>query len=332
MLESFPTPRSTTNPYITLLGRALTDTPGISLRTFSWRVALLGRYDVFHVHWPEILVSGRDPLRRAVRRAQYAAFITRLRLTKTPVVRTMHNLAQHEDATRVDAWLLRRLDHLTTVRIAINESTPSLTGAESIVILHGHYRDWFATRTNNTVTPGAITFFGLIRPYKGVDTLIAAVRQLPASANVTVRIAGKATPTQLGDELIALAGDDPRITISVAFVPDEDLAQLVQQSELVVLPYREMLNSGGTLAALSLGCPVLVPANAVTDALADEVGEEWVQRYHGTLTADDILRALAAVRASGRDAPDLSRREWDLAGRQHREAFRLALTARRARA
>lgn len=329
VLESFPVPRPTTNPYITMLGRSLTSTVGVTMHTFSWRTALLGRYDVFHAHWPEILVSGRDPVRRAVRRAQFAALVIRLRLTRTPVVRTVHNLGQHEDASKIDAWLLRRLERLTTMRIALNESTPMPVGARSTVILHGHYQDWYAADPHAVVRPGTVCFFGLIRPYKGVETLIAAVRRIPMSADVTLEIAGRASPAQLGEQLIALAADDARITVSLGFLSDEDLAQHISRSELVVLPYLEMLNSGGALTALSLGRPVLMPANNANNALAEEVGAGWVYTYDGPLTASHILEALDAVRVPGRAAPDLSRRAWDLAGRQHLDAFRQAIADRR---
>ena len=67
VLQSFPTPRPTTNPYIVMLARSLQSEPGIAMSTFTWKRALLGRYDVFHAHWPEILVSGHSPVKTAVR-------------------------------------------------------------------------------------------------------------------------------------------------------------------------------------------------------------------------------------------------------------------------
>ena len=87
VLASFPQPRETTNPYIWMLKDCLDDVPEVSLDTFSWRRALTGRYDVFHAHWPEILVHGHSPLKMAVRQALFAAFLVRLRLNKTAIVR-----------------------------------------------------------------------------------------------------------------------------------------------------------------------------------------------------------------------------------------------------
>ncbi len=65
----------------------------------------------------------------------------------------------------------------------------------------------------------------------------------------------------------------------------------------MVLPYREMHNSGAALTALSLNRPVLVPDNEVNRELAEEVGPGWVFRYDGELTGRHLLDALAAHRA-----------------------------------
>ena len=92
VLQSFPPPRSTTNPYVVMLADSLRALPTVEVRYFSWKTALLSRYDVFHAHWPEILASGRSPLRKLVRQALFVLLLLKLRITRTPAVRTLHNL------------------------------------------------------------------------------------------------------------------------------------------------------------------------------------------------------------------------------------------------
>ncbi len=92
VLQSFPAPRETTNPYIVMLAESLASHPGVELRAFTWRDALFSRYDVFHAHWPEVHVTGRTRLRTAVFQLLFAALLLRLRLLRTPLVRTLHNL------------------------------------------------------------------------------------------------------------------------------------------------------------------------------------------------------------------------------------------------
>ena len=64
----------------------------------------------------------------------------------------------------------------------------------------------------------------------------------------------------------------------------------VSESELVVLPYHQMHNSGSVLAALSLDRSVLVPDSEFNRSLAEEVGPGWVVTYDGDLTAESILQ------------------------------------------
>lgn len=326
VLESFPDPRPTTNPYIVMLRDALAGQEGLELLTFSWRRALLGRWDVFHTHWPEILVSGRTPLRSAVRQSLFALVLLRARLLRKPLIRTLHNLDLPSDLGRVQTFLLRTAYHWTTLVVTINATTPPPDGKLHTQILHGHYRDWFQRVGDGIPTPGRLCFVGLIRRYKGVDGLISAFRQLPDEQDLTLRISGQPSNDQLARELTELAGDDPRIHLHFAYLSDAELVAEITASELVTLPYREMHNSGGALAALSLDRPVLVPDNDANRALAREVGEDWVQCYSGSLTGDAIVAATAVARDL-RGRPDLGRRDWSNVGADHLAAFRRAVAA-----
>jgi beta-1,4-mannosyltransferase len=126
--------------------------------------------------------------------------------------------------------------------------------------------------------------------------------------------------------VIDLAGDDTRITLQFGFISDTELVDIVSSAELMVLPYRFMHNSGAAIAALSIGRPVLVPANPVNDELSLEVGAGWVFQFDGELTADALAHAIAAVRASTRTArPDLSARDWLPIGAAHVAAYRRAI-------
>lgn len=329
VLESFPVPRPTTNPYIVMLGRSLQQTPGLTMLNFSYKTALRGQYDVFHVHWPEILVSGGNRWKKRVRQAMFARLLDRLERKRIPLVRTKHNLELPTGISPREVDLLKRAEKLTTLNIAINDTTPVPPGRASAVILHGHYRDWYGRDDLPDAVTGRIGFFGLVRRYKGVDSLITAFRDIPTSAGVSLAVAGRPSSDELADSLRALAGEDDRIELTFDFLDDDDLADHVSRTELVVLPYREMHNSGGVLTALSLGRPVLVPSNVTNRALREEVGQAWVQTYHGELTGKDIQRALATVRAKCTGSPDLSRREWSLAGPEHAAAFRRAIKLRR---
>lgn len=327
VLQSFPAPRPTTNPYLVQLKASLDAIPGVRVQTFSWRAALTGDHDVLHVHWPEILLEGSTPARAALRRVLAWALVARLRVRGTPVVATVHNLRAHESAPGRQSAFLGALSALTVLRVRINAATELDHDQPSVLIRHGHYRDWFARFTEPATVPGRIVSLGLLRPYKGADVLLSAFAGTrDGMPGATLVIAGRPTTPQLAQELTALAAADGRVRLDLRFVPDDDFVREVGHAELVALPHRDMHNSGGALAALSLARPVLVPDNAANRLLASEVGGGWVHTYSGELTARDLLDTLRSLRAQPPPLPpDLSARGWDSAGREHLAAYRRAV-------
>jgi beta-1,4-mannosyltransferase len=330
VLQSFPQPRPTTNPYLTQLARALP--PPVEVRCFSWRAALAGRYDVLHVHWPENLLRSPRRSRALARRAAVALLLVVLRARRVAVVRTVHNLEPHEPPSAVERALLGALDRATTLRVRLNAATPVTDPTRSRTIPHGHYRDWYAAQPVPASIPGRLVSIGLIRPYKGVEALTEAFTRLTDDEvpGLTLHVVGRPTTAALRDHVLSAAAGDPRITPVLDHVADDVLAAEVGQAELVVLPYTHLHNSGALLLALSLGRPVLVPAGATTAALAEEVGPGWVHTYDGPFDARVLAGALERVRSGPRaPRPDLSGRDWPAVGRLHAAAYAEAVRLRR---
>ncbi len=324
VLASFPEPRPTTNPYIVMLARELVDQPEVELRYFTWKNALLRRYDVFHAHWPEILVSGNPGIKLAGRRLLFCILLGRLWLSGVAVVRTQHNIRPHRRGRTIENFLLRKLENRTAWWITLNRTTHTLDSSRTTTILHGEYVDWFGKYLQPPAEPGQVLFAGLIRDYKNVPTLIKAFAEID-DPTYRLRIAGSPSSAELACSLESAANGDNRVTLTFEYISDEELADAVGRCEVMVLPYAEMHNSGAALMALSMRRPVLAPDNAATRSLADEVGPGWVYRFTGDLSAADIVTAITDRR--GRSAgvvPDLTRRSWRDAGRRHLEVYRAA--------
>ncbi|HEX3910935.1 MAG TPA: glycosyltransferase family 4 protein [Solirubrobacteraceae bacterium] len=96
-----------------------------------------------------------------------------------------------------------------------------------------------------------VLFFGLLRPYKGIDVLLEAWRGVE---DAELWIAGM--PRM---DISALRASAPA---SVRFVPrfitDEQLPPYFRRADLVVLPYREIEQSGVLFTALAFGKPLLL--------------------------------------------------------------------------
>lgn len=328
VLQSFPRHGPQTNPYLLQLAESMP--PEIVTIGWSWQTALLGRYDVLHLHWPEVLFRRSGRIRTTLNQALFVALMLRVMMTDLVVVRTVHNPRPHESGNWFERRLLRWSDRQTTLRIALNEATDRTAGgAPWVVIAHGHYRDAYDTGGLPAPIRGRLLYFGLVRRYKGILDLITAFGGL-RDRDLSLRILGSPNSVELQTSIEAAEQSDPRIAAHLRYVDDDELVRAVGESELVVLPYTELHNSGALLLALSLDRPVLVPETATTAALAQEVGPEWVLTYRGTLDAETLRNGLDRSRSSNRAArPDLSARDWPALGRQHRDAYRRALSSGR---
>jgi beta-1,4-mannosyltransferase len=236
----------------------------------------------------------------------------------------LHNPRPHEQPPQFDRAVLRGLDRATTRWIRLNAFTAAPDPARTSTILHGHYRDWFA-QADRPAVPGRLLCFGLLRPYKGVECLLESFAQLDAPS-ASLHVVGSPTTSDLREAVLAVASVDTRVTARLEYVDEEALRDEIAAAELVVLPYRELHNSGAALLALSLDRPVLLPASEVASALAEEVGPGWVHVYPGELSAAALATALARSREVVRaERPDLSRRQWPEAGKAHRAVYLAAL-------
>ena len=297
----------------------------LAVETFSWRTALFGKYDVFHIHWPENLLRGKRRSSSALKKLMFLALVARLRLTRRPIVRTMHNLDPHEGGGIVEGRLLGLCDSVTDGFVRLNTTTPLPPSSVSATILHGHYRDVPEYQCSIPQDPRRLLYFGLIRPYKGVDDLLDAFAHID-SRDLNLRVVGKPQDAALAAQIRQASDSGENVSCRLEFLPDKDLAEEIAQAMLVVLPYREMHNSGSTLLALSMARPVLVPSTAVNRALEEEVGPGWVYLFDSPTLDEDTLRGvLVAVegdRSTRAAEPNLSGRDWTTVGERHYALYR----------
>jgi glycosyltransferase involved in cell wall biosynthesis len=93
--------------------------------------------------------------------------------------------------------------------------------------------------------------FGLMRPYKGIDLLLEAWRGVEGAE---LWIAG--APRMDISSLLAAA--PPGVRFVPRFIGDDELPAYFRRADLVVLPYREIDQSGVLFTALAFGKPLLL--------------------------------------------------------------------------
>ena len=104
-----------------------------------------------------------------------------------------------------------------------------------------------------TVEGPVVLCFGLLRPYKGVDVLLDAWQGI---GGAELWIVGM--PRMPLGPLRARAG--PNVRFLPRFVTDPEIPAFFRRADLVVLPYRQIDQSGVLFTALAFGRPLLLSA------------------------------------------------------------------------
>ena len=110
--------------------------------------------------------------------------------------------------------------------------------------------------------PAHLLFFGMVRPYKGLDVLLRALAQAPAEVTLTVAGEFWADTTEM-DNLIAELGLADRVTLRPGYVPADEIPALFGAADALVMPYREATASQNALLAFAHRVPVITTTAGV---------------------------------------------------------------------
>jgi D-inositol-3-phosphate glycosyltransferase len=118
-----------------------------------------------------------------------------------------------------------------------------------------------------------ILFFGRIKPYKGLEYLVAAFREILArSEDYRLIIVGRPFNCErywtVIRESIREDVERGRVLLREDFIPDEETEVYFKAADVLALPYRDIYQSGVLFLAHSFGLPVLA---ADVGSLKDEI-------------------------------------------------------------
>lgn len=180
-----------------------------------------------------------------------------------------------------------------------------------------------------------ILFFGRLRPYKGLDVLLTAFQHAPAddpSYRLVIAGESKKGAEKYFDEIQQVIMRHPhrdQIIQRIQFIPDAETELYFKAADVLVLPYKEIFQSGVLFLGYTFGLPVV----------AADVGsfrEEIVEGRTGFLCrpndpADlaraikvyfesDLFRELSRRRQEIKDYAE-AHHSWDAVAEQTREVY-----------
>jgi D-inositol-3-phosphate glycosyltransferase len=180
-----------------------------------------------------------------------------------------------------------------------------------------------------------ILFFGRIAPYKGLDYLIAAFQKV-STRHVDYRliVAGRPENDYRSywngiQERIQEDVREGRVLLRAHHIPDDETELYFKAADVLVLPYRNIYQSGVLFLSYSFGLPVLA---SDLDALKDQIIEgktgfvfrpedpidlaATIERYF----ASDLFANLK-IRRQAIQAVAAERHSWDVVGQMTIEVY-----------
>jgi glycosyltransferase involved in cell wall biosynthesis len=227
----------------------------LDMSQLAWRLRRADR-GVVHFQWLPIpaldrvllrvfprplVITAHDVLPREVRRGGGAGAAAALRAADAVVVHSAAGADRLAAEARVDPGRIHVISHGAFEHLAASgeaTSPPALAG------LNGRR---------------VVLFFGLVRPYKGVDLLVEAFAGTPDDAVLLV-VGMPRVPLEPLERRAHELGIGDRVRFVPRFVPDDELPSYFRRADLVALPYRDIDQSGVLYTALAFGSPLVLSA------------------------------------------------------------------------
>lgn len=326
-LVVFPAYRD--NPYLNLMllaprARGWNVVESLRLEHLEQHLGHLGSGDVFHMHWTAPIVQrDDDDLDEArARLDRFRTAVDAARARGARLVWTIHNVLPHdarhlELELELNRYLAEVADAVHVMNIATAAAVSpyySLDPARVVHIPHLSYQGVYPssmTREDARASFGlgpdehAVLAFGQMRPYKGLDVLVDAVRRIPSDERPVLLLAGR-TSDEDRASIDALLGDDVRAVREHDHVSDVDVQRWFRAADTAVFPYRRVLNSGSLHLAASFGVPSVLPDEA---HLRAEFGDEaWIRWFDTGDAVESLAALLRGPAGSAEGADEFSRR------------------------
>lgn len=136
-----------------------------------------------------------------------------------------------------------------------------------------------------------ILFFGFIRDYKGLDTLLDALNIINKSENIKLIIAGEFySNKEKYLEQIEKLNLKEKIFLFNDFIPTDDVKIYFSACDVVLLPYKDATQSGIVQIAMQFKKPMIATnTGGLSEIIKQEITGLIVEKENPKLLADAIL-------------------------------------------
>ncbi len=307
----------------------------LALVGYLWQLIAfrLRGFQVLHIHWLYCfaLPSPRKYQSHVLKifvMVYLIMFLFLARLLGYKVVYTVHDIVPHEKLTHNDMFATRLFCTLSNSVILLSSDTIQDLKKNTIplpkykIIPLGNYIDTYPNsmsreeaRTKLKIRPGKFVFlfFGLIRNYKGVDTLLDVFEKIRrAFPEAELVIAGKCLDDEI-TKVLNLYKGKPGISIYTKHIPDEDVQTYLNAADITVFPFKKITNSTSVLLSFSFSRPSIYPMLGSLKELPDDVGYSYDPAGSEVSEKDALEKAMRKALENRKNLPHLEKAAYKYA-------------------
>lgn len=263
------------NPYNYLLYSEM-EKLDVEVKEFSLLAGLRLNYDIIHIHWPERYLNSNYLMKAWFFSIIFIFVLLWNRIFNKKIVWTVHNLKPHSVKYPVINYFFwpvfsKMVDGFISLSNAnielIMNDFPSLKYRKKVVTYHGLYDGIYPNVVNKKEAKAKLNlkterkvclFLGQLKPYKNVFSLVDMFSH-NSFEDIDLVIAGKFDDFLYRKKVLDKAKGCKNINIFEGFVSEDDLQIYLNASDLMVLPFENIFNSGSALLGVSFRVPVLLP-------------------------------------------------------------------------
>lgn len=190
----------------------------------------------------------------------------------TRIVGLVHNLNPHEkrpaDAL-LSGYFIRSCHGFVTLSQSVQQELQAVSGNKPVLFIPHPVYDNFGEKVTKEVArrylglpdgKKIVLFFGIVRPYKGLDVLLRAMADTRLLAeDVHLLVAGEFYHNQdYYTQLIEQLNLQNRVTLTPVFIPNDAVKYYFCAADIVAQPYRTATQSGISQMAYQFERPMLV--------------------------------------------------------------------------
>lgn len=301
-------PKDTNNPYQKLLYSDISKTNTVTYFSFPTQSKIGGLllffpkiiwmrlqgYTLFHIHWLyELGFIFKNPVLVFLSQLFFfvysLTFITVLKLLGFKIVWTVHNVSTHEKQTLNDSFVSKYLAFCSNALIVHSKDTIAQLRTLGInhqnvsVIPHGNYIGYYENTVSkhnaqkklgiaeNTFT---YLYFGQIRGYKGVDTLLDTFEKVhKENPGTQLIIAGQCNEASLKEKIETFQKNYPKsLYFYSKYIRDSEIQNYFKAADCVVIPFKRSTTSGSVLLALTFSKPIVYPDIGNMKEFPEDIG------------------------------------------------------------